>query len=264
MTVANQQCPSRLELAAWAAEAGGRPADVNEPVAPHVAGCSRCQAHLRELDEARKELLGPDPARASQNAARLILAAAQARKAPRFGWRFVFSVAALPAAALLALVVLPSEQPVSESAAAVDTIRTKGAFALSIVSKRGEALERLGDGDEAKAGDRLRFAYTQVRSGHLMVFSVDDGGAISPYYDESRLHSVPVAAGSQVTLPGSVELDDHKGLERIYALWAPQPIDGASVQAAVRKALSQAGGDVARMGKLTVGAEETSVLLRRP
>ncbi len=266
MNAAKQDCPPRLDLAAWASTAATMAAP-SSSMHTHVQSCPKCSRYVQELQDARQELLGPDPAWTSRNAARTILATAEARKRSRTGWRWAWPVAALPAAALVGLFVMSGRNVPDNGAEAITaagSVRTKGSLALAIVSKRGEALFPISDGDEVLAGDRLRFEYTQAQPGFLMVFSVDDQGTVSPYYDDDRLKSVPVTAGSRIALPGSVELDDHKGVERVFALWSPQPLEGGAVQAAVNQALAQAGGNVANVVKLPVQAQQTSVLLRRP
>ncbi|MDX2022326.1 MAG: DUF4384 domain-containing protein [Deltaproteobacteria bacterium] len=271
MNAQNRTCPSRFDLAHWAA---GKALDAQSPVAQHVTGCDRCASYVAELSEARQQLLGNDPARASLQAARSILAAAEERRSSWWRWKLLWPVALLPAAALIGVFAVVDHAPGTNgvamnepSAAPVEgapTVRTKGSFALTVVCKRGDSMFTIADGQSVQAGDRLRFEYTQAQPGFLMVFSVDDAGQIFPYYDEASLHSVPVQAGNQVALPGSVELDDHKGFERVVALWSAVPLSGEAVRGAVTQALMQAGGDVTKLGKLSVDAEQTSYLLARP
>lgn len=270
MNATNKNCPSRFDLAQWAA---AKATENQSPVAQHVAGCSRCEAYVDELGEARQMLLGNDPARASLNAARSILAAAEERRGAWWRWKLLWPVALLPAAALIGVFAIVDRTPTNANNVAMNeaapsltapSVRTKGSFALTIVCKRGDSMFTLADGQAVQAGDRLRFEYTQPQPGFLMVFSVDDAGQIFPYYDESALHSVPVQAGNQVALPGSVELDDHKGFERVVALWSATPLEGQMVRAAVTQGLLAVGGDVTKLGKLAVAAEQTSFLLARP
>ncbi len=96
-----------------------------------------------------------------------------------------------------------------------------------------------------------------------MVLGVDDRGQIFPYYGEGRLGSVPAAAGAKVMLPGSIELDDHHGAERVFVLWAAAPIDAAAVKRAVAEALAP-DADITRAARLPLGLDQVSFLLRRP
>jgi len=220
-------------------------------------------------------LLGGDPARASLNAARSILQAAEQRRSSWFtwNWKLMWPVAMLPAAALVGVFAIVDRTPEATGASvamnenaqvAATSVRTKGSFALTIVCKRGDSLSTIADGESVREGDRLRFEYSQSQTGFVMVFSVDDSGKIFPYYDEASLASVAAVAGNQVALPGSIELDAHKGLERVFALWSQTPLPGETVRAAVAEAVAKAGGDLRQVQKLSVGAEQTSYLLTRP
>jgi hypothetical protein len=145
-------------------------------------------------------------------------------------------------------------------------VRAKGGLAFEVYAKRGDRVFRVEDGADLLAGDRLRFAYTKPAAGHLMVFGVDDRGELFPYYEDGKLVSIAVAAGAQVMLPGSVELDAHKGWERVFAVWSEAAPDATAVRAAVREALAGAGGDLRKVTRLGLGPEieQASVLLRRP
>lgn len=253
----SQTCPSRYQLAAFDAGDARTPA-----LASHVGSCARCGGVLAELAESRRDLLGEDPTFASTQAARRILAAADERRAARRSrWlpRWV-GLAVLPAAAALVL-VLSTRQMVTPPDS---SNRTKGALVMEVFCKRGDSVFAVNEGADFFPGDRLRFAYTKDQPGFLTVFSVDDTGQISPYYRDAVLGSVQVGAGAKVMLPESVELDSHRGWERIFALWSPRPVDDDAIRRAVSGALASADGDVRRAGRLDIEAEQVSYLLRRP
>jgi len=254
-------CPSRLELSRWEA--------CPEPIRPtelnlHLGTCERCASVLSDISEARGLLLGSDPAEASQRAARVILEIARQRKAPPrsfqryFGrWlRFLAPAVLVPAAAALLLFARPT---VPHHGGEV-----KGRIIVETFCKRDDKVFPASDGAEYVRGDALRFAYTQDRPGFLLVFGVDDTGSIFPYYEENRLASIPVQAGAKMFLPGAVELDAHKGWERIYFLWSQSPMADGAVRGAVASSLAAAGGDVRRTSALDLPVEQVSLLLRRP
>ena len=175
---------------------------------------------------------------------------------------------ALASAAAMCL-IMPK---VTDDRAAVASVRapaaerrvlSKGGLAMRIYCKRQDAIFPVEDGAALFAGDRLRFAYTAPMAGYLMIFGVDDDGQIFPYYSEQSLASIPVAAAARAILPGSVELDGHHGLERIYALWSEKPIPGEPVRKAVADALASAG-DIELAARLKVQGEQVSYLLKRP
>jgi hypothetical protein len=246
-------CPSRLELSRWeACPEPTRPSELNL----HLGACDRCASVLSDISEARALLLGSDPAEASERAARVILEIARQRRAPRKWLRFLAPTFLVPAAAALLLFARPT---VPNHGGEV-----KGRIIVETYCKRDGKVFPASEGAEYLQGDQLRFAYTQDRSGFLLVFGVDDTGAIFPYYEENRLAAMPVQAGAKVFLPGAIELDGHKGWERIYFIWSESPMADDAVRAAVASALAAAGGDVRRTSALDLPVEQVSLLLRRP
>jgi hypothetical protein len=256
------KCPSRFELAER--EATGRLGDL----AAHTDGCDRCGATLRELADARRELLGGDAEAISARAAQRIAAEAADRRKRR--WRLWLPVGFAPVAAALALVVTTglhrSNAVDGDVTGAVVGARAKGSMSFEAYCKRGDKVFEVNEGADFFAGDRLRFAYSKGQSGYLMVFGVDDAGSVFPYYQDAILAGMSVSAGAHVMLPDSVELDEHKGWERIFAVWSPRPLAEADVRGAVGRAMAQASGDVRQASKLPLGSEvdQVSYLLRRP
>lgn len=269
--IAPSSCPSALRLVHW--EAGGSDSDEDrQQVSEHVRGCARCGGLAEELDVARQELLIGDPS-ALLAAQRIAFAVAeryqdqQRRRWHMVGW---VSARALAVAALLVAVaphvhVAPREREAAIATAVQNPgVWAKGQLGLEAFCKRGESVFRVEDGATLLDGDRLRFTYTAPQDGHLMVFGVDDRGQLFPYYGEGKgmLASIAVGAGASVMLPGSVELDNHHGIERVFALWSPTPVDAAGVRRAVAHAL--ATSDLARTTHLDVLADQVSYLLKRP
>jgi hypothetical protein len=264
-------CPSRFELEL--VEAGLQ--TQGEETRRHADACARCTAVLDGLRAARVELLGAQPAATAQLAVRRLLAEAEQRRTARRRFRFWLPVGLAPVFAGLALLVVTgdlSRRP-DQLAGAGPTnspsaggVRTKGTFVLDVVAKRGDVIYPIGDGAEARPGDRLRFAYTLPTEGHLLLFSIDDRGRVSPYYRDDRLASIDVRAGAGVLLPGSIELDDHHGWERIFAIVSPRPLDPEVVRKAVESGLADVGGDVTKLQRLPLAGQgdQTSLLLKRP
>ncbi|HVR63160.1 MAG TPA: hypothetical protein VMU50_14755 [Polyangia bacterium] len=264
-------CPSSLLIARWEA---GRITDGAERhrVGAHARVCARCADLVADIAAAREALLSGDGAAEAARAAHTLFVTAAARAArsapprPR-PW---LALARLSALAFGAVLLAPAMRhdprtPVSiASSERVNAQRAKGQLLVQVFCKRADAVFPVEDGGAFYRGDRLRFAYSTVTAGHLMVLGVDDRGRIFPYYGEGRLASVPAVAGAGIMLPGSVELDDHHGAERVFALWAKAPIDGGAVERAVADALSAGGGDIARAAKLPVGIDQVSFLLQRP
>ncbi|MEA2696548.1 MAG: hypothetical protein QOI66_819 [Myxococcales bacterium] len=278
--MAEADCPSGLQIARWEAGRGAVGED-GLRLAEHVRSCARCSTRVAEIADARGELFPGDAARESARVAHALLVADAVRRArgaepSRWRWRWAIRWAGLPvlagaAAVFLLLPRLHNREPAaiseSEAISGADDgqagVRVKGHLVVQAFCKRKDAVFPVEDGGAFLSGDRLRFAYSAPSAGNLMIFGVDDGGQIFPYYGDDSLHSVPVAAGAKAMLPGSVELDDHHGLERVFALWAARPLDGAQVRQAVASALSSAG-DIARVRTLGLSVDQVSYLLRRP
>lgn len=252
-------CPSRLELSRW--EAHPEPERPAEFVS-HVGGCGRCSAVLADISNARSLLLGADPAVASLRAARNILEVARQRRRRQRWLRFLAPVFLVPAAAALLLIARPAL--LTNGAGDHRGTAIKGRLIVETYCKRGDTVFPVVEGGDFLDGDRLRFAYSNDRPGYLLIFGVDDQGKVFPYYEEHALVGVRVDAGARVLLPDSVQLDNHRGWERIFALWAETQFTDDVVRAAVRAALSAMDSDVRRMTALDLPVEQVSMLLRRP
>jgi hypothetical protein len=261
-------CPSSLRVARW--EAGlADTAEEHQQTTAHLRGCSHCAAVVGDISQARSDLFS-HPSTSPVLAARKIAdAVANRRQQRRRRWfRFPPMTAApiLLGAAALWLVVphLPGGDVNTVPAQAIDRgVRAKGGLVMEAYCKRKDAVFAVDDGAPFFAGDRLRFAYTMPVAGYLMIFGVNDDGKIFPYYSDGRLVGIPVAAGARHILPGSVELDGHRGLERVFALWSDKPINGEPVRKAVAGALASVG-DIGLVAQLPVPAAQVSYLLRRP
>ena len=262
-----RDCVSHLELLRWEA----RPEAERSPDASdHLRTCARCAAALAELELARQELLGVDPHAQSLVAARAILARVAERRRKAW-WRFVVPLALTPVAAAAMLLLLvtrgaPAPDTTVSGAArhVAGTVRAKGALLVEAFCKRGDSVFPVKDGDDFVAGDRLRFAYTKDQAGVLLVFGVDDAGRLFPYYRDDALAGVIAPPGSEVMLPESVELDDHHGWERVFAVWTPDTLGQDAIRTAVAQALAAVEGDIRQAARLPVQAEQVSFLLRRP
>jgi hypothetical protein len=252
-------CPSRLELSRWEAEPEhARPADL----ASHVGTCSRCAEIFADLESARSLLLGVDPEAVSARAARTILETVAQRRTRRRFLRFLAPALLVPAAVALLFAVKPgltSLRPADHG-----TTRSMGGFLVETYVKRDGVVRPANDGQDFMEGDRLRFAYTSDRAGYLLVFGVDDQGRIFPYYPEATLEGFHVEAGARILLPDSVQLDDHQGWERVYALWSEEQIADDVVRGAVAAGLAAVENDIRRVTALDLPVEQVSLLLRRP
>jgi hypothetical protein len=219
---------------------------------------------MAEISEARALLLGSDPAETSARAARAILECVRERRGRGFRrwWRLLAPALLVPAVAALLLVGKPALLGLSSTGHSTQAV--KGELLVEIFCKRGDAIFSAVDGGDFVEGDRLRFAYSKDRPGYLLVFGVDDNGTIFPYYDDHALVGMRVEGGGRVLLPDSVELDAHKGWERIFVLWSEAQFADDGMRSAVSRTLAGVDNDVRRMTTLDLPVEQVSMLLRRP
>jgi hypothetical protein len=250
-------CPSRLELSRW--EVHPEPERPVELVS-HVCGCPRCSAVLDDIAAARSLLLGADPAEASVRAARNILEVIRQRQSKRRWLRFLAPAFLVPAAAAFLLIA----RPVLRSHSDGTGIAIKGELIVETYCKRGDKVSPRWRVETSSQATACASPTATISLGICLVFGVDDQGKVFPYYEEHALVGMRVEAGAHVFLPGSVELDNHKGWERVFALWAETQFADDAVRTAVGAALSAVDSDVRRMTALDLPVQQVSMLLRRP
>jgi hypothetical protein len=81
-----------------------------------------------------------------------------------------------------------------------------------------------GPGEHLRPGDQLRFTATLERPKHLAILSRDARGVASVYYPAGAV-TTALAAGADIALENSVELDDALGEERIFAVFCDAAIE---------------------------------------
>ncbi|MBM4371389.1 MAG: hypothetical protein FJ098_07020 [Deltaproteobacteria bacterium] len=113
---------------------------------------------------------------------------------------------------------------------------------LAAVVQAGEGALPVEDGEPLEPAARMRFLYDNLDYGYLMLVSVTGDAAVSPLYPLREGPSIPAAPGLGIPLPGAVELDDHLGPERFFALFTAEPLAFEQVAAAAAAARVAAGG----------------------
>jgi len=228
----------------------------------HVLSCDVCTTRRRSIETARAVLLARVPA---EDFARATLAraaaeessasAGSARRAKVVRWSFTGGVLAVAAACLLWI-----QRP--EPMATSEVIRLAGTDSLEVFVKRGEHISTMRDGDALASGDQLGFVYTLAEPRHLLLLSIDDTGAISRYYP-SDVRSQPLPAGARMQLALAVELDAHRGEERLVAFFADTPPDENAARRALAAAFQRAGA-LAKLGPIELPAQQASIWFRKP
>jgi len=133
-------------------------------------------------------------------------------------------------AGLAAVVVLLVKPPGVEPATTV-----KGSVALVLHRKTPTGSEEIGPDGVLHPGDTLRFEVRSGAAGAVAVFGRDATGVIR--YAPQAENAAPSAGNT--LLPGAISLDEARGPETFYAVWAPRSFDTETV----RRALA-AGNDV--------------------
>ena len=150
--------------------------------------------------------------------------AARAATAPRFGF-MQWLVGGLALAGAAAAILLFAMRPADTGIAPPDdTVLTKGTLKLQVFRARGSDVKALLPGDDATAGDRLRFKAENVPEGpgQIMVVGVEASGAVFPYYPaEGRSVAAHGTIKADGTLPGSAVLDASVGAEHVWLVWCP-------------------------------------------
>jgi hypothetical protein len=222
-------CISDLRFDEW--DAGELPESDAAEFAAHLRGCARCTARRAARDGQASAFLARANAPGVRKQTRapthggLAPAARFATAPPRGRGIWVAAGgAALAAAAALSLVHAP-DISVGQ--------RTKGGEQIGFFVKRGDAVFEGQNGQRVRAGDRLRFVVSTPAARYLAVFGRDSSGAVSTYYPTAGLPE-RVGPGRQIELESSVELDEARGTERIFALFCEEPVNTAKVTGDLR------------------------------
>ena len=193
----------------------------------HLAACAHCSGRLRNMEDARAAFAREHSA---SEFARKVMAAG--RPAPRRGYAWAAACGAL---ALVALAWALHEPP--EAA-----IRYRGAgVALQAYVQGENGVQALQDGDVLSGGARLAFTYSLNERQHLLLFGIDDTGAITRYFPDGEIvQSSALPAGAKRQLPVGIELDARRGRERLIALFSTRALDHAAARTALESAWRQA------------------------
>jgi len=198
--------------------AGELPAADRARVESHLASCDRCQSKRVAYEAEHAAFLAQAPA--------LKRSVAGPVRDRRRGPGLIALGAGALAAAAAALLILRStpgtEPPVT---------RVKGGPSVSFFIKHGERVTRGVSGATVQPGDALRFTYSSEAAVHLALLGLDARAAA--VYFPSADRATRVAAGRDVALDFSIELDEQLGEEHIHALFCSEPVALEPVRAAL-------------------------------
>ena len=243
--------PTRFTLALRSA--GDLPPDERDGVDAHLAECAACRAVASEIGSDRADY----ESRAEAERERLMAAIADAprevgttRRSRQRALGFGVAAAALAAAAGVALLVVGPQlrEHLREEAAAGEApdVAFKGALAVRVVARRGDAQFAVRPDDALAAGDALRFVVTAPEPGWIAVLSVEATGRTSVFYPADPAGAGPwpmrldgTDGTGQYELPGSIILDDALGSETYVVVFSREPF---SKDVAERAASALAAG----------------------
>ncbi len=225
----------------------------------HVDGCGACSARVAAMQAARSAFLRR---RTPTEFARSVMGKLRTSSArPKRPRRFLRVAPYVLAAASLVLVCIRLTAP------SAGTIRLKGSSRLDVFVRRNGHAQALHDGEALMPGDQLAFAYTIPDARNLLLLSIDDSGIVTRYFPRDASTGSHLGPALRAQLPMGVELDAHRGEERLFALFSRDAIDEAKTRAALERALRDAkssGGGIASMNRLALPLEQSSVWFRKP
>ena len=174
--------------------------------------------------------------------------------------RIGFVLPVLAVAGLLWLAILPPTTiaPTHEP----EITRIKGVPALEIHRRRGENVERLGDGSTAAAGDLVELAYVAAGQRYGAIVSIDGRGGVTQHFPAGGSRAAELERGGAVPLTTSFELDDAPKFERFFLVTSPDVFELQDVLAAAKAVASGPNAETAKLslsGKLS----ETTFVLRK-
>ena len=226
------------------------PAEEMEQIRGSASVDQALAQRLQDLRQSGEEILARyAPERMSRQIQRRLMGPAVLDLAPRRSWlrRLSLPVAA-PAVALIAVfALLPilRSQHQGETPLLSSTVRIKGSTPqLALHRKTSAGTEKLVDGAQVAAGDRLGIQYRVAEPSFGVILSVDGRGAVTRHLPDSGDMAVPLEPGGPELLDFSYELDDAPEWEKFYLVTSPEvfPLDPV-MEAASRRRIREDPSD---------------------
>ena len=232
-----------------------------ETVDAHLAACAACKARSRGLDDEQRRFeqeISFDRFAAGVERATRSGASAPRRRVPARVW--LFPTMAMAAAVALVFTFAP-RTPTRDA----NRIKGGAGVTVRVAGSAGQRTARIDAAEPLAPGERLRIGYQSGGHRYLLSLSIDQHGEVTPLYPEAGV-SLPVPDGAERAtryLPDSLELTG-AGIERIIVLLSDQPIDVEAARRSARAAYDQAGGDLSRLPRLALPAEEFERTFAKP
>ncbi len=139
---------------------------------------------------------------------------------------------------------------------------------LSMVARQAGRPVPVENGTRLAPDTQVRFVYDNPDYDYLMLVSVTGNGNVAAFYPMEEGPSIPILRGRRIPLQGAVQLDDHLGLERFFALFSAAPMSWEQVEAAVAESRpGMTGGDDAAwlrdLHRLPLGCAQATLLIEK-
>jgi hypothetical protein len=186
-------------------------------------------------------------------------------------WRRWLLVGLIPLAPAAAAVLLFSGSPGLTSLGwrrqepAAPYVGEKGGASFQIVGNHAGQIFRVRPGQVVKPGDRIRFVGSSPHP-YLMVASIDGHGRSKIYVPYDGMQSAHLGGQVRFELPSnaSIQLDDHAGPERIFALFSTRSLRAEAVRSALLRIGARGESAIRSVESIDVGADEQlSVLMEK-
>jgi hypothetical protein len=220
--------PSRFALVQWRVR--DLPADEMRNVEDHLARCPACRDALDAIAVVTEEQEARLEERLAEFDARLDAAIGRRRRSVFAAVGGALGLAACAAVAL-GIGLAPGDPERSPEALAYTGL--KGEMKFQVVAKRGGNQFRVERDAELRENDALRFVVITDGGGFVEVFSVDSGGAVSPFYPDTEPIGDPsplrIDGLGRHELPGSIVLDDASGHEFYVVVFSSEEFDRGKI-----------------------------------
>ncbi len=194
--------------------------DESHPGRAHLESCAQCRGLFEEAQQSQNQVRATVLPRTREA---VVERAGRERNPLRRFLRLQFVGPLVAAAAAVALVV-------GVRGPAEPDILLKGGPSLQLFARKGDAVVAVGPETVLGAGDRVRFVVDPGDERYLIIASIDSREVVSIYFPSEGTQSGQVPAG-KAELPGSIELDDAPGTERVFALFSREPLALEQVKA---------------------------------
>ena len=227
---------------------GGAP--VSDKVGGHLASCDRCRARLarlREIDSASCETVD------------LLVSRAMSVRPPRRTtpvWQVALA-GTFAVACACALFMVSRSRPTD-----ADGTRGKG-DSIRFYRQRDGQVVRGVSGDRFRQGDALRFVASASEDSQLLLVGIESSGKVSAYFPFGGRSSAAITAPAEVTLPGSLVLDDSPNDEFFLAVFHSSPVAVADVERALSALRASPPFDLATLRRMSLPGRHHWIVIRR-